>query len=156
MIPFNNVCPVKIRSKHSSNTLLCLLRIFTGQTLIGQKVAFKKNLQILEAYELQLWYAKIIHHLSRISSSTISNPGFLFQFNCENKESKSGRVSSTLLGWLGKYISRYVYVVKIGYDSKSCVLKNTLISMTQITSHSFARFPHFHYYDHNGVKSCLK
>ena len=28
-----NVCPVKIRSKHSSNTLLCLLRIFTGQTL---------------------------------------------------------------------------------------------------------------------------
>ena len=23
-----NVCPVKIRSKHSSNTLLCLLRIF--------------------------------------------------------------------------------------------------------------------------------
>ena len=31
--PFN-VCPVKIRySKHSSVLLLCLLRIFTGQTL---------------------------------------------------------------------------------------------------------------------------
>ena len=29
----DNVCPVKIRSKYSSNTLLCLLRIFTGQTL---------------------------------------------------------------------------------------------------------------------------
>ena len=29
----NNVCPVKIRSKRSSVLLLCLLRIFTGQTL---------------------------------------------------------------------------------------------------------------------------
>ena len=29
----NNVCPVKIRSKHSSVLLLYLLRIFTGQTL---------------------------------------------------------------------------------------------------------------------------
>ena len=27
-----NVCPVKIRSKHSSVLLLCLLRIFSGQT----------------------------------------------------------------------------------------------------------------------------
>ena len=39
---YYNVCPVKIRSKHSSNTLLCLLRNFTGQTLelvdkIGKK-----------------------------------------------------------------------------------------------------------------------
>ena len=34
MNPQYNVCPVKIRSKHSSNTLLRLLRIFTGQTLI--------------------------------------------------------------------------------------------------------------------------
>ena len=34
--PFEiNVCPVKIRSKHSSNTLLRLLRIFTGQTLVS-------------------------------------------------------------------------------------------------------------------------
>jgi hypothetical protein len=32
-ISANNVCPVKIRSKHSSNTLLSLLQIFTGQTL---------------------------------------------------------------------------------------------------------------------------
>ena len=31
---YSNVCPVKIRSKHSSNTLLRLLRIFTGQTLV--------------------------------------------------------------------------------------------------------------------------
>ena len=29
-----NVCPVKFRSKHSSVLLLCLLRIFTGQTLL--------------------------------------------------------------------------------------------------------------------------
>ena len=32
--PANNVCPVKIRSKRSSVLLLCLLRIFTGQTLL--------------------------------------------------------------------------------------------------------------------------
>ena len=36
----NNVCPVKIRSKHSSVLLLCLLRTFTGQTLLG---TFKKT-----------------------------------------------------------------------------------------------------------------
>ena len=29
----SNVCLIKIRSKHSSNTLLCLLRIFMKQTL---------------------------------------------------------------------------------------------------------------------------
>ena len=29
----NNVCFIKIRSKHSSNTLLSLLRIFMKQTL---------------------------------------------------------------------------------------------------------------------------
>ena len=35
-----NVCPVKIRSKHSSNTLLCLLRNFMGQTLHTLKDCF--------------------------------------------------------------------------------------------------------------------
>ena len=30
----NNVCLIKIRSKHSSNTLLSLLRIFMRQTLV--------------------------------------------------------------------------------------------------------------------------
>jgi hypothetical protein len=39
-----NVCPVKIRSKHSSNTLLCLLRIFTGQTL---GICIVENVEIL-------------------------------------------------------------------------------------------------------------
>ena len=35
----NNVCPVKIRSKRSSVLLLCLLRIFTGQTLKNANIA---------------------------------------------------------------------------------------------------------------------
>ena len=43
-INLNNVCPVKIRSKHSSNTLLRLLRIFTGQTL--DVLAFCKKYSI--------------------------------------------------------------------------------------------------------------
>ena len=35
--PVNNVCLIKIRSKHGSNTLLCLLRFFMKQTL-NQKI----------------------------------------------------------------------------------------------------------------------
>ena len=34
----NNVCFIKIRSKHSSNTLLSLLRIFMKQTLVDARL----------------------------------------------------------------------------------------------------------------------
>ena len=33
IVPYDNVCFIKIRSKHSSNTLVSLLRIFLKQTL---------------------------------------------------------------------------------------------------------------------------
>ena len=47
----NNVCYIKIHSKHSNNTLLSLLRSFMKQTLLGMYISFWIYCQIKQTYE---------------------------------------------------------------------------------------------------------
>ena len=55
IILISNVCLIKNRSKHSSNTLLCLLRIFMRQTLYNVWV---KKTETLSSDKL-LWFVSV-------------------------------------------------------------------------------------------------
>jgi hypothetical protein len=71
-----NVCPVKIRSKRSSNTLLRLLRIFTGQTLSVDNFVgwYKQKLKCIlisgSEFALQLKCGSWNSNLQRFLAST--------------------------------------------------------------------------------------
>ena len=70
LVKLGNVCFIKVRSKHSSNTLMSLLQIFMKQTLcaskcaknslIGEKIA---QLRICPVLFSQLCYLKIVQDI---------------------------------------------------------------------------------------------